>query len=373
MAAIRASRGLVLIAPVMLIVWNWTGPARGDAATPCFESSAWPEADLLFRRDPRWVGSDGAGSIALGGDRSLWLFGDTWIDTSGSHSRRGAVMIRNTVGVQRGNDPSRSAVSFHWRRTPEGLPEAFFPGRGDAWFWPGHGIRLDGVVVVFLVRLLPSQSGLGFQPAGWEAVLIPNPDDDPSRWRLNWLRAPRNPLGVAVGSAGVVREGEHVYAFSSLEPVSPHPMYLVRWRARDLARGDLSKLEWWGGTELGWLADSSPLWRTPVFLNGQTELSVHFDETRREYLSFQTTGFGAADVSVRSAAGLTGPWSAPRAIYRPPEYDRSDILLYAGKAHPQLRGADLVLTYATNSFDFSEQLRDSLLYYPRFVRLQRCR
>jgi hypothetical protein len=48
-------------------------------------------------------------------------------------------------------------------------------------------------------------------------------------------------------------------------------------------------------------------------------------------------------------------------------------MIYAAKAHPELTGADVVLTYATNTFEFTEQLTDSLIYCPRFVRLARCR
>ena len=46
---------------------------------------------------------------------------------------------------------------------------------------------------------------------------------------------------------------------------------------------------------------------------------------------------------------------------------------HGDKAHPELTGADLILTYATNTFEFAEHLSDSLIYYPRFVRLNRCR
>ena len=47
-------------------------------------------------------------------------------------------------------------------------------------------------------------------------------------------------------------------------------------------------------------------------------------------------------------------------------------MIYAGKAHPQLAGADLVLTYATNTFVFAEHFSDEDIYYPHFVRLNRC-
>jgi len=48
-------------------------------------------------------------------------------------------------------------------------------------------------------------------------------------------------------------------------------------------------------------------------------------------------------------------------------------MIYAAKAHPELTGADLVLTYATNGTDIGIVANDNLLYYPRFVRLTRCR
>ena len=45
------------------------------------------------------------------------------------------------------------------------------------------------------------------------------------------------------------------------------------------------------------------------------------------------------------------------------------IMIYAAKAHPHLAGADLVLTYATNSQDFSQLVARKDLYYPRFLRV----
>ena len=47
-------------------------------------------------------------------------------------------------------------------------------------------------------------------------------------------------------------------------------------------------------------------------------------------------------------------------------------MIYSAKAHPELDGADLVVTYATNSASFGEHLSDPEIYYPRFVHLSRC-
>jgi len=348
-----------------------TAPSH-DAANPCFEVSVWPEADALFRRDPSWVGSDGAYSIDLGNQRTLWLFGDTWIDRTGGHQRAGAEMIRNSVAIQTGGDPSTATIAFHWRNAADGKAASFFPERGEQWFWPGHGIRIGDSLVLFLMRERSTDSGLGFEADGWSAVLVSNPDAAPTDWKMEWLDAPNNPLGVVIGSASVIRHGEHVYAFGSQETVNSHPMYVARWPVAELERGNLKSLQWWAGRDAGWVEDASMRPRHPSFLNGQSELTVHFDPTSERYLAVQTVGFGPADVALRSAAELTGPWTDPSLVYRPPEYYRPDIMIYAAKAHPQLEGADLVVTYATNLSDFSAQIADDSIYYPRFVRLWRC-
>ena len=340
---------------------------------PCFEAAAWREADRLFHRDPRWVGADVASSVDLGRGRILWLFGDTWIDHSGVGTRRGARMISNSVAIQTGTDPATSAISFYWGTTADGSPDAMFPDRGGEALWFGNGVRVSDRLVLFFARTLRGTGTLGFDHTGWTAVMVENPDDAPPAWRVRPLEAPANPLGILVGMAAVVQLGEHVYALGSSNPVKSHPIYAARWPAEAVRRGNLGQPEWWGGKRLGWIPDSSMAQRWPLFENGQTELSIHLDPATQRFIGVQSVGFGSADVMMRAAPALAGPWSAPRMVYRPPEYYRPRVMIYAAKAHPELTGADLVLTYATNTFDFAEQLADSTIYYPRFVRLTRCR
>jgi hypothetical protein len=163
-----------------------------------------------------------------------------------------------------------------------------------------------------------------------------------------------------------------VYALGSEITVKGHPIYVARWPAEQVRRGDLLRPEWWAGERLGWVPDSSPAMRRPIFNDGQSELTIHFDSVSGRFLEVQSSGFGAADVAMRAAPALTGPWTDARMIYRPTEFYRPDVMIYAGKAHPELAGADLVLTYATNTFRPEEMIGDSMIYFPRFVRLQRC-
>lgn len=358
--------------------WRRVPPARAAAApepveVPCFEAAAWPEGDRLFHRDPHWVGADGASSVDLGGGRILWLFGDTWIDPSGRGTRHGARMVSNSVGIQEGSDPSTSSIAFAWGRAPDGAPDAFFPDRRGESLWLGNGVRVADRLVLFFSRTLRGTgTGLGFESVGWTAVMVENPDDAPSAWRVRELDTPANPLGVLVGYAAAFRLGDTVIALGSLDPVKSHPIYAVRWPAEQVRRGDLSRPEWWAGNRLGWVPDADPAPRRPIFENGQADLTIHLDPVTERFLEVQTQGFGPADVAMRAAPALTGPWSRPRMLYRPPEYYRPHVMIYSAKAHPHLAGADLVLTYATNTFQGGDLVSDSRLYYPRFVRLTRC-
>jgi len=347
-----------------------TAPREQGEADPWLEFQ-WPAADSLFQRDRFWVGGDGAYSIDLGDGRVLWLFGDSWVDPRGTGSRDGATMVSNTLAIQHGYDPSRATAEFFWGDTSGGEVGAFFPDFSGGRYWPGHGLRVDDRLILFLMEVRSTDTGLGFDVADWEAVLVTNPDDDPPDWDVAWLDTPANRRRIIVGSGGVLRRGDHVFAFSAREPGSPHDVYLVRWPVGEVREGRLDGMEWWVGGEDGWTpdrADSGEAAR-PVFTDGQTEFTVHYDEASDSYVEFQSAGFGPAVVVRREAPKLTGPWSAPDTVFAPPQSLFPRIMIYQGKAHPYLEGGDLVLTYCTNSFEFGDHQTQAWLYYPRFVRL----
>lgn len=360
------------VRPAGALVW-WTlicCPA-GASELPCFDAAAWPEADALFLGDDYWIGADGASSVDLGGGRTLWLFADTWIDPSGDRSRRSATLIRNSIAIQSGYDPAAADIDFYWRAGAQGAPGAFFPGSNGEWFWPGHGLRLGEVVVVFLNRMRPADGGLGFESAGWNPVLIHNPDDHPQQWRTQLLEMPAERLGISPGFAGALQWEGFVYALGSADPVKTHPVYAVRWPVDAVRRGRFDAPEWWTGPDTGW-ASGADVIPSMLFDNGQSELGIAHDDVLDVFLVVQTTGFGAADIALRSSAAIGREWAPAVPVFRPKEFDRPNIMIYAAKLHPQLTGADTVLTYATNTFEFAEHFSDPGIYYPRFVRFTRC-
>jgi hypothetical protein len=341
-------------------------PATGEPpSSDLIHAVPWPEADALFRSNPKWLGSDDAYSVDLGNGRTLWLFGDTFISRSFLNSRRLSTMIKNSVAILSGYDPSSASIEFCWR-TQNGRPLSFFPEKDDTWFWPAHGIALGSKLFIFLMTTRSSSEGLGFEHVVWRAVSISNPEQPPAEWELEWLDTPENPFGLIV-SGSVIQVGEHVLAFSVKEPA--HTIHLVRWPVAEVMHEDLSQPQWWTEEEDGWVLQQNLVEKPQaLFSEGHNEFTVHYEPLLQQYLEIQTVGFGQSDLGYRLSESPLGTWTTIERFYRPEEYQIPDILIYAAKAHPQLEGSDLVLTYATNIVGYGRLVAHKDLYYPRFLR-----
>ena len=337
-------------------------------ASVAWEAEPWPAADSLFQRDRCWLGGDAVYSVDLGGDRILWLFGDSFIATTDRRDRREAVMVRNSIAIQQGRNPANAAVSFHWRSAENGTPAAFFGDEGGRGFWPLHGIRIEGGPLLLFqtrVRNTPGQ-GLGFAIEGWRILCIDEPDADPSSWRWREVTPANVPLPCVMGSA-VWRDGDHVVALGT-QGNGPHRGLLCRMPLAEL-RGASAGMQWWDGSR--WTAD--PAARSFVLDDAGPECSLH--RIGHSWLHVYSRGFGATTVAVHTAPASTGPWSAPRDVLTPPESREERPFVYAAKAHPGLDvGHDwIAISYATNSFEFAQLFSESgqqKLYWPRFWRLR---
>jgi hypothetical protein len=327
----------------------------------------------LFRRDPRWRGSDDAYSIPLGDERFLWMFGDTFVAREPGDSRKTCAFIRNSIGIQQGKDPSTAAISFHW--SAEGSqPADFFRSEGG-WLWPLHGTLLDERLLLFFMRVRSPEAGRSgaiqewmesdslsfFEVYGWAAFAVSNPGAPPEDWNKEELDTPTNEFGVVLG-AGVLLEEDRLYAWGWTQE---RDGFLARWRAEDAKAGELRKIEWWAG-DGRWEAHPDP--GGVALPQAQTEFTVHRDPQTGLLFQTQAMGLSPSDLTIRSAPQPEGPWTEPQAFFRIPESERPGVIGYAGKAHPHLEGADLAFTYASNGDTAEITLGDESIYYPRFVR-----
>jgi hypothetical protein len=339
-----------------------------DAGEP---ARAFPEGDRLFHADPRWLGGDAAISVPLSATRTLWLFGDSFVDETAPYERRAAAFIHNTIAIEGGSDPRTAQMRFSWRRAG-GLATPFFPDGRGYWYWPRGGVRLKaGPLILFLHKLKPAANALRFASAGYAIARIANADEDPARWRVAIIDQPAPPFDALPGCAAVI-ENDSISVLATRQE-GAHAGAFVRYPLRAFARGNLSKAAWWLGETRGWVATARVGKSGPAFVidDAGAESSLHWDARMRAFVHVASYGFGASTIGVRTAATLTGPWSAARVVFRPPESNGAQAFVYAGKAHPELTGAPgLLITYVANAFDPNALLtptgeRD--LYWPHFV------
>ncbi|MCA1840290.1 MAG: DUF4185 domain-containing protein [Actinomycetota bacterium] len=335
----------------------------------------WPEADALFHRDPRFLGSDDAYSVPLGDDRTLWLFGDTFVGDGQQMDRRKSHFIRNSIGIQTGPDPSNANVDFFWRNDPS--PDSFFTTKQGEWLWPLHGARIADTLLLFFMQVRGPHGGVEegsdpiddwrdegalsfFDVYDWEAFVIANPDDPPSKWDIQQAKRPKNPRGLVAGATLLPAE-DHLLGYAW----KGEDLFLSRWVASEAASGDLRKTEWW--TPGGWTLDSNDA--SPIADEAKTEFTVHRDPAKGKLCMVQMRALIGAHITVRWADEPHGPWSELEKIYEPAEAEMPGVMTYAAKAHPQLTGADLVLTYASNGSDADSTLDNLDIYFPRFVKV----
>jgi hypothetical protein len=327
------------------------------------ETKRWPEAERLFRSDPRWLGGDGASSVDLKWGRVLWLFGDSFINEAGTRTRHDADLVRNSIGIQKGYLPPLAKMRFFWKKK-DGKPAAFFRSEGDTWFWPGTGVMVRDRLLIFLMRIRTAKNDLGFQPCGWKAVLVTNPENGPSAWTMRYLNSPqKNDLIAGSGSAMVLDGFVHVFSTDW----RTQKVYLMRWPLRSAWKGDLAQPQWWAGRHAGWVVQS-PSGPHPrnVIAGGQMEFSVEFVPKIRKYAQIQTLSLLNPCLSICTAAALTGPWSARECLS--PSPGGKGLLIYAGKSHPEIQGADMIFTYALNTRDEKRLLDDKSIYFPIVLR-----
>jgi hypothetical protein len=352
-------RGLVRLAAgfAVLLLLASCGLPRAPV-----DATLWPEADPLFHADPDWIGGDGAYSVDLGAGRILWLFGDSFIAHTPARIRSEAWFVRNSVAIQSGSDPRTATMRFLIPVDGRGVARSFMLEDGVQWFWPGHGIRVGDVLLLFYERVqAPRADPSGFESAGWTARRVGRPDDDPLQWTLEPAQEPANNWGVQLGGA-LVAEGDVVNVFG-IRGV-PHQIFVGQFQLADLAAGDLSRPAWWQGQryEVG----AEPV---PIISDGAPEFSVQHDAARNRWVMVESHGYGDSTIVLRTAPAPQGPWTGPQEVLRPPESDAAAAFVYAAKAHPELAGADMLVTYVPSSFDPITPADEPRLYYPRFVRV----
>jgi hypothetical protein len=374
-AAFFSQRPGGLASWAVALAFGFQADARaGDLPEPA-EARSSPEWDAKFELRDGWIGGDGASSVAVSPERTLWLFSDTWVGKVRDGRRTDATIVNNTAAVQEGHGRG-AKLRFIVRRAVDGKPTALItPADGRGWFWIQAGTCIDGRLFLFLVQIEREGDGVfGFrQVAQWLGV-VTNPLDEPERWKVEQRRIPHTDFSghrrLSFGAA-TLHEGDHVFIYGTDErqggPGLPDKQMLVA-RVEAESLGDFDA--WRFYRDGRWISD----FRQAGHLAGGlgNDYSVSFRVGLKRYVVV-STHMGMSDrIMARASETPWGPWSEPVTIYRCPDvkWDKR-VFCYGARAHAtESSGDEILVNYVANSFDFWHVAQDARLYWPRFVRVR---
>jgi hypothetical protein len=367
-------KGILAIALLLLGPAKYTRGSEPPAVPTVLKAEPAPEWEAKFAGDKGWIGGDGVYSAALGSQRVLWLFGDTILGKVKDGRRDGAVMVNNTIAIQKGVGAD-AAIRFVSGRSKEDKATAFFtPADGKGWFWPQAAIHTDGRLFVFLAQIDKTKDPgvFGFRQIGQWLAVVENPQEEPKVWRPKQHRLP---------FASFEKERARSWGAAVLE--AEGQLYIYGWEERSkkigtrrltVARVPAKKLDdftaWRFRTADGWSAQAAD--SVSLADSMAPEFSVSRTPGRKGYVVVYTENGLGDRILARFAAAPEGPWSAPLLLYKCPEMAKDKGLFsYAGKAHPwAASGNDLLVSYCVNTWDFARLFRDAKVYRPQFVRVQ---
>jgi hypothetical protein len=319
-------------------------------------------------------GRDG-GFSARFDDRSVWVFGDTVLNSPGTDGGR----WRSGTWSWTGSFDARNGLhDFHEPVDSNGAPGEFLPftreelaynsahsrdtlpsEQRSRWkLWPGQPVvdPRTGNAFVFYTKVLSKIGPWAFESVGRSIAIWERPDRVPVRPELApradepTLLFPRGDTSLGEGAVGV---GDSIYAYGCRKEGVVFPCIVGRAFFADALR----RFAWrfFAGNDR-WSED----WHAAVpVMNAAPMLTVHWNEHLGRFLAVYSTPL-VNTIEIRTAKRPQGPWSAGRVAVtgRPPT--RADAWDYCGMAHAELardNGREEYVTYCRETGFLESEIR----------------
>jgi hypothetical protein len=341
---------------------------QAESCAPLRETNSFvsPKAQCLpdFPDKDNWYGGDGAYSIALDKERTLWVFGDTFVASEqGRKDRIGMdVVMGTTMAISTCGENGQFQIKYFLKEKNGKFLSSF--GENE-WLWPQDPFIVNQVLYVPLLvvkAMLDLSEPLNFKIVRHKFARIKNYTlPDPNQWIVDYIDLKEAiPPGIEAFATTSVLFQNYVYFYPLYTTVkktgktSGNILVRVPFDKFDNPANFMEYLNKSGKWEKG-LAPTRAMIVLPA---GVSELSVryHADENKwiAVYMSSIITG---NQLLYQSADKLEGPWSKPVVLIatipevdpKSPRYDKNNFC-YAGKEHIGFaHQGNLVVTYVCNS------------------------
>jgi hypothetical protein len=325
-----------------------------------------PEAQCLpdFPDKDGWYGGDGAYSIALDKQRTLWLFGDTFVSgEAGRKDRIGMdVVMGTTMAISTCVEKGQFQIQYFLKEKNGKFLSSF--GKNE-WLWPQDPFIVNQVLYIPLLvvkAMLDLKEPLDFKIVRHKIARIKNYTlADPRQWLVDYIDLKEAiPPGIEAFATTSVIFQNYVYFY----PLYTSVKKTVKTSGNILVRIPVEKIDdpvnfmeylSKGGK---WEEGLAPARARIVLHAGVSELSVRYHADDNKWIAVYMSNINIGNqLLYQTADKPEGPWSKPMALIetipevdsKSPRYDKHNFC-YAGKEHIEFaRAKNLVVTYVCNS------------------------
>lgn len=311
-----------------------------------------------------WTGGDSTYSVRLTGNRTLWLFSDTFLGPVNPDLSRPleTPFLNNSFTVQRGD-----VLTTVTGGTPEEPKSLVPPDEPDTWNWLGAGTANPRSLDVMFLEFG------SFGPGQWDWEWKRNKlvRFDPDTYAVRDVVSMPSASGVQWAS-WIEYYGGHTYVYGVDDQGLVKYMHLARVPGKDLT----GTWEYWTGG--GWSAAEADT--VPIMPGVANEYSVSRFRDGWLLVTQDTNELFSRNIVGYVACSPQGPFTRAATLYvapdglgwEPDSEANPNIITYNAHEHPQLRrGNRLLVTYNVNSLDPNVDLyEDVTIYRPRFVEVE---
>lgn len=305
-----------------------------------------------------WIAGDATFSISLPDNKTLWLFGDSFIGTAmpDSSIAAGSSFIRNCAILQDGDSMKALFGGTFSKPTP------FVPSlkADSAWYWPEHGLVENDTLKIFMSEFIMASgpAGFNFKYASARLARFTYPD----LVLVDLIKLPYYDHNrVCYGNSVLVENGyTYIYGRQEYDTVSHIPYPHI---ARAVAGNLTGAWEFYNGSN--WVNNPAETKRISPAAVSQ-EFGV-FKLNNKYVLLSQEIWFSTKILSY-TAILPQGPWSNKQLLYQTPILYK-DSFTYNAFPHPQFNENDsLLVSYNTNG-TFWDIFKNVEIYRPMFIRV----
>jgi len=309
-----------------------------------------------------WLGGDNVLSLALTGNKTLWLFSDSFIGPAESKDRSLSTIIANTAAISICEN-DKWETQYFWRSGRKSAVKPIFDSFSDQYkYWPTELFEVNKTLYVVLHKVAPKSDSnehdlFNFTLVGTTIAEIQNfRSTTPAHWEITYVEWP-DIFDPNKWNGGMTVHGDYLYTFTGRDV---RKYNLIRMPLTSIVRPD-DHIEYFSDRDT-W-ESGYDYHNAKMLMEGIIGGSVIFHQEIGKWVMICGPEFLSNEIHIRTAENITGPWSAPGVFYRPPEQ-----LPESGEYHPSYfcygarehlayydkKNGSLLVTYDCNSSDLKK-------------------